>query len=51
MKKKQPQEPRFVPNRLYKFDRAMEEAAKRARVNQPDFLSMVSKVKEFSNAK
>lgn len=51
MKKKPPSETKFTPNRLYKHDRAMDQAAKRARANQPSFISMSSKVKEFSNAK
>ena len=48
-KKKQPQQP--MPRREYKFDIAMQEAAKRARAQQPALISMVSNVKEFDYAK
>jgi hypothetical protein len=47
--KKPVKEVRFVTNRPYKFDRAMIAAAKRARENQPDLMSMVSNVKDFAN--
>jgi len=46
MKKKKP-EARFVPNREYKFDRAMQQAAERARAFAPVPISMVSNVPEF----
>ena len=45
-KKKTVREERFETNRPYKFDRAMQEAAKRARAFQPAMINMVSKVKE-----
>lgn len=50
MKKKQ-QPPQPSSRREYKFDIAMQEAAKRARAQQPALISMVSNVKEFDYAK
>ena len=50
MKEPKTPEPRFVTTRLYKFDRAMQLAADRARKHQPDLISMVSNVKDFANA-
>jgi hypothetical protein len=51
MKKPQPPEPRFMPKREYRFDRGMQEAARRARAFQPALISMVSNVKDFQNEK
>ena len=46
MKRKPTPEPKFVTNRPYKMDRAMQQAAERARAVQPAMINMVSKVKE-----
>lgn len=48
-KTKQLPEPKFNPNREYSFDRAMIQAAKRARALQPELISVVSNVKQFQN--
>jgi len=46
MNKEQPKEQKLVSTRDYKYDRAMQEAAKRAQY-QPKMISVNSKVKEF----
>ena len=42
-------EPKFIPKRDYKYDRAMLEAIKRIAKDQPKPISMVSAVKGFQN--
>lgn len=49
MKKKPPVE-RFNPNREYKFDRAMQDAARRS-ASHPKPISMTTKVGEFAHVK
>lgn len=51
MKKKKEALPSFKPSREYKFDRAMNEAAKKAKAIQPALISMVSNVKDFQYEK
>jgi hypothetical protein len=48
-KTKQLPEAKFTTNREYTFDRAMIQAAKRARAFQPELISVVSNVKQFQN--
>jgi hypothetical protein len=45
MKKKQ--QPKFIPVRDYKFDTAMQDAAKKARAFQPKLITATTKVPEF----
>jgi hypothetical protein len=48
-KTKELPEPKFNPKRDYVFDRAMVQAAKRARAAQPELICVVSNVKGFQN--
>jgi hypothetical protein len=47
-KKKQPKQPVNV-RREYKFDVAMQEAAKRARAHQPRMVILKSNIQDFAN--
>lgn len=47
-KKKTVQQEKFDTKREYKFDTAMQDAAKRARAVQPKLISATSKIKEFT---
>ena len=48
MSKEQPKEKKLVKTRLYKHDRAMQEAVKRAQY-QPAMIAISSKVKDSKN--
>ena len=48
MKKKQPDQSIYT-RREYKFDVAMQEAAKRARAHQPRMVILKSNIQDFAN--
>lgn len=47
MKRKKPQDQKILQRREYKFDRAMQEAAQKARSFHPKPISMTSNINEF----